>query len=104
MCPAVSFQDLVSHPGARSGNLVSVQDDTGILPAASVHRFLLAGGAHAPRQPRSPVRLWREQTPEHASALGHASGLAGGAGPELAAGSGTSDWPAAAGYVGGHRT
>jgi hypothetical protein len=42
MGAAVGFQDLVSHPGARSGNLVSVQDDAGILPAASVHGFLLA--------------------------------------------------------------
>lgn len=36
----------MGHPRARSGDLVSVKDDAGILPAASVHRFLLARGAH----------------------------------------------------------
>src|SRR4029450_8426255 len=96
MGPAVRFQNLVCHPRAGSGDLVRVQDDTGILPAASVHPFLLARGAHAPREARFPLRLWREQTPEHASALGHASGLAAGAGPQLAAGSRTSDRTAAA--------
>ena len=42
----VRFEDLVGHPRARSGDLVRVKDDAGILPAASVHRFLLARGAH----------------------------------------------------------